>query len=280
MTSRVDLHLHSTASDGVCTPGELVRICLQAGLRYISLADHDTTDGVQGALDAARGTELTVIPAVEMSTEYQGAHELHILGYHIDHHFPALQQRLAQLRRSRVERAQAILDLLSAQGRPLSWERVAALADKGSLGRPHIAQAMVEADYVDSVEAAFRDYLRRGGTAYVPRAKLLPEEAIELILQAGGVPVLAHPTHVIEHIPALVRAGLLGIEAYYNDYPEAEVAYLARLAEKHGLVMTGGTDYHGEGITTAAAPGTCHVPIEVVDALRARAEEVHARSGM
>jgi len=279
MASRVDLHLHSTASDGVCTPSELVRICRQAGLRYISLADHDTTDGVQEALDAAQGTELTMIPAVEMSTEHQGTHELHILGYHIDHQFPALQQRLAQLRRSRVERAQAILDLLSAQGRPLSWERVAALADEGSLGRPHIAQAMVEADYVDSVEAAFRDYLRRGGTAYVPRAKLLPEEAIELILQAGGVPVLAHPTHVIEHIPALVRAGLLGIEAYYTGYPEAEVSYLARLAEKHGLVVTGGTDYHGEGITTAAAPGTCLVPIGVVDALRARAEEVHARSG-
>jgi hypothetical protein len=270
--------LHSTASDGVHTPGELVAACLAAGLRYIALADHDTTDGVQEALDAAAGTGLTVIPAVEMSTLEEGSYELHILGYHIDHHFPPLQARLAQLRRSRIERAQAILDLLAGQGRPLSWERVAALADEGSLGRPHIAQAMVEAEYAESVEGAFREYLRRGGTAYVPRAKLSPAEAIDLILRAGGVPVLAHPTRVVEHIPQLVRAGLLGIEAYYNDYPEAEVAFLRRLAKKHGLVVTGGTDYHGAEITPAPAPGTVDVPLEVVDALRARAREVRARN--
>lgn len=279
MTSQVDLHLHSTASDGVHAPSELVAICLDAGLRYIALADHDTTDGVQEALDAAAGTALTVIPAVEMSTLDGGSHELHILGYHVDHHYPPLQERLAQLRRSRVERAQAILDLLAEQGRPLSWERVAALADEGSLGRPHIAQAMVEAEYAESVEGAFREYLRRGGTAYVPRAKLSPEEAIELVLEAGGVPVLAHPTRIIEHLPALVRAGLLGIEAYYIGYLEAEVAFLLRLAEKHGLIATGGTDYHGAEITPAPAPGAVDVPVEVVDALRARAEDVRAGKG-
>jgi predicted metal-dependent phosphoesterase TrpH len=279
VASLVDLHLHSTASDGVYTPSALVGVCLQAGLRYISLADHDTTDGVQEALDAARGTQLTVIPGVELSTQHESTFELHILGYYLDHHDRALQESLVHLRRSRIERAQAILDLLSKQGYPLSWERVTELADEGSLGRPHIAQAMVEAKYVDSVEAAFRSYLRRGGTAYVPRAKLLPEEAIELILEAGGVPVLAHPTHVVEHIPALVRAGLLGLEAYYGDYPELEVAFLVRLAEKHGLAVTGGTDYHGGGITTADAPGARSVPVEVVDALRARAEQVRARGG-
>jgi predicted metal-dependent phosphoesterase TrpH len=277
MASLVDLHLHSTASDGIYTPGELVSVCLQAGLRYIALTDHDTTGGVQEALDAAQGTALTVIPGVELSTQQEGSFELHILGYYLDHHDPSLQESLARLRRSRIERAQAILDLLSAQGYPLSWERIAALADEGTLGRPHIAQAMVEAEYVDSIEAAFRDYLRRGSTAYVPRAKLLPEEAIDLILGAGGVPVLAHPTHVVEHIPALVRAGLLGLEAYYNDYPDPEVAFLVRLAEKHGLLVTGGTDYHGGGITTADAPGARPVPVGVVDALRARAEEVRAR---
>ncbi len=277
MASLVDLHLHSTASDGVYAPAELVRVCLQAGLRYISLADHDTTDGTQEALDAAQGTPLTVIPGVELSTQHEGAFEVHILGYYLDYRYPPLQERLVHLRRSRIERAQAILELLSAQGYPLSWERVAELADEGSLGRPHIAQAMVEAKYVDSIESAFRDYLRRGGTAYVPRAKLLPEEAIALIREAGGVPALAHPTHVVEHIPALVRSGLLGLEAYYNDYPDAEVAFLVRLADKHGLVATGGTDYHGGGITTAEAPGARDVPLEVMDALRARAKEVRAR---
>jgi predicted metal-dependent phosphoesterase TrpH len=271
MKSQVDLHLHSTASDGKWTPTALVQFSLQEGLQAISLTDHDTTGGVQEALDAARGTPLTVIAGVEMSTQTRGASEIHILGYHIDHVCAPLQECLARLRESRLERARKVLRLLAQNHCPVSWQRVSAFAGSGSVGRPHIAQAMVEANYVDSVESAFRHYLGRGGPAYVPRAKLLPQKAIQLIRDAGGVPVLAHPRQVIEQIPTLVRYGLMGIEAYYPDYVEAESTFLVGLARKHHLIVTGGTDFHGGDITSASAPGTVYVPLSVVQELRARA---------
>jgi hypothetical protein len=278
MKNRVDLHLHSTASDGAHTPAELVELALERGLQHISIADHDTTDGTAEAVEAARGTGLEVIPGVEMSARSEGAFELHILGYYVDTGCEPLQERLAILRESRVGRARRVLDLLSRDGLPVSWSRVSELADGGSVGRPHIAQAMVEAEYVTSVEDAFRRYLGRAGRAYVPRDKLAPEDAVRLVLEARGVPVLAHPSRVIEHIPGLVKAGLMGIEAYYNDYLEAETAFLVGLARKQGLVATGGTDYHGGGITTAPAPGARYVPLSAVEALHRAAEGVQRRA--
>jgi predicted metal-dependent phosphoesterase TrpH len=274
MKSRVDLHLHSTASDGSWTPTKLVQVSLEKGLQYISLTDHDTTGGIQEALNASWGTSLVVIPGVEISTEADAPYEVHILGYYIDHQYAPLQQHLETLRRSRMDRAQQVIELLAENGLPLSWQRVSALAGTGSLGRPHIAQAMVEANYVDSVETAFQLYLGKGGPAYVPRAKLLPEEAIQLVLESGGIPVLAHPSKVIEHIPRLVAAGLMGLEAYYSDYLEAETAFLVSLAQKHGLLTTGGTDFHGSGITSAPAPGTTYVPLATVEGLIAQADRV------
>ena len=271
MSSRIDLHLHSTASDGIFTPTELVRLALDKGIQVIALTDHDTTQGIQEALDAARGTGLTVIPGVEVSTDVPGPHELHILGYHIDHHHLGLQQHLAALHHSRLDRARRMLDRLAQAGCPLSWERVAHLSHGGVIGRPHIAQALVDARYVDSVESAFRLYIGRGAPAYVERLKLDPEDVIEVILDAGGVPVLAHPSRVIEHIPALTRAGLVGIEAYYPTYPEPEQHYLAQLARKHKLIATGGSDFHGPGITGAADIGIVDVPYSAVEQLAAQA---------
>ncbi len=268
MKNRVDLHLHSSASDGSHTPAELVRLCLDCGLHYIGLTDHDTTGGIPEALDAAWGTPLTVMPGVEISTETDGPNEVHILGYCIDHQSKSLQERLTRLRESRYERAHKMLDLLEQNGCPVSWQQVSSLAGTGSIGRPHIAQAMVQARYVESVEMAFQRYLGRGAPAYVPRAKLLPAEAIQLVLEAGGVPVLAHPSRIMEQVPALVRAGLQGIEAYYYGYPEPEVAYILGIAEKHGLIVTGGTDFHGVGITSAPEPGAVYVPESAVEALQ------------
>jgi predicted metal-dependent phosphoesterase TrpH len=271
MSNLVDLHLHSTASDGRCTPNQLVRLSLEMGLEYISLTDHDTTGGIREAVDAVWGTSLTVIPGVEISTEADSPYEIHILGYYVDYTYAPLQQRLQALRQSRTGRAQKVVDLLAKSGCPISWQRVSDLAGGGSIGRPHIAQAMVEANYVDSVETAFQRYLGKGGPAYVPRAKLFPEEAIQLIRESRGIPVLAHPHRIIEHIPRLVQAGLMGLEAYYSDYPEAETKFLLGLASKHGLIATGGTDFHGPGITSAPSPGVVHVPLTVVQELSAHA---------
>lgn len=268
--SQVDLHLHSTASDGIYTPAKMVQVSLELGLRFISLTDHDSTDGIQEAMDAAAGTPLTVIPGVEISTDADAANEIHILGYHVERSYGPLQERLTRLRESRSNRAQKVIHLLAKSGVPVSWERVSDLAGTGSIGRPHIAQALVEANHVDSVETAFRRYLGRGAPAYVPRDKLTPQEAIQLIRAAGGIPVLAHPSRVIEHLPALVEAGLAGLEAYYNGYIEPEVTFLVKLADKHGLIATGGTDFHGAGITSVEAPGITFVPLSVVEALQAK----------
>ena len=267
MRNHVDLHLHSAASDGRYAPAALVRLSLEQGLRVIALTDHDTTGGVREALIAARGTLLEVIPGVELSTDADTPFELHILGYHIDYKDLSLQQKLSSLQRSRSDRAKRMIELLKEHGYPVSWQRVSDLAGGDSMGRPHIAQAMVEASYVDSVEMAFRHYLGRDGLAYVPRAKLAPQEAIGLILNTGGIPVLAHPRRIIEWIPALVRAGLMGLETYYHDYSEPEIKFLTNLARKHNLILTGGTDFHGAGVTGATAPGTTYVPMSVAQEL-------------
>jgi predicted metal-dependent phosphoesterase TrpH len=268
MSSEIDLHLHSHASDGRYAPAELVHLALDRKLRVIALTDHDTTDGLNEAIRAAQNTSLTVIPGVEISTNVPGTHELHILGYHIDPDYMPLQERLRSLRLSRMDRAQKMVNLLTQAGHPLQWERLLTLAGSGSIGRPHIAQAMVEANYVDSVEDAFRQYIGRGGCAYVERAKLSPQEAIQLILDAGGAPVLAHPSQVIEYLPGLVQAGLVGLEVYYNGYIEAEKTFLAGLAQKHGLIATGGSDFHGEGITSATDLGLTYVPWSAVEQLQ------------
>ena len=269
--SQVDLHLHSTASDGQYTPTELVRLALEGGLQVIALTDHDTTEGIEEALSAAYGTDLRVIPGVEISTDVPGNHEVHILGYYIDPSYVPLQEALAKLRESRVERVHKVLALLAQAGCPVSLEQVSALAGEGAVGRPHIAQAMVEANYVSSVESAFRFHLGRGAPAYVPRPKLSPQRAIQLVLEAGGVPVLAHPGHVIEHIPSLARAGLVGLEVFYVGYPKAEQDFLIGLAQKHNLIVTGGSDFHGAGIAGADQPGQVEVPWSTVEQLRANA---------
>jgi predicted metal-dependent phosphoesterase TrpH len=270
MKSRIDLHLHSTASDGTLTPTELVHTALGMGLDAIALTDHDTTDGVQEALEAARGSNLTVVPGVEISTDVPGTNELHILGYHVDLQHSQLEARLSALRHARIDRARRTLACLAQAGRPLSWDHLVELSQGDVIGRPHIAQALVDAGHVDTVHNAFRFYLAKGRSAYIERYKLPPYEAIETILAAGGIPVLAHPRHVLAHIPSLVRAGLAGLEAFYPTYPEPEQLFLVNLARKHNLIVTGGSDFHGPGITEASEPAVVYVPPYTVDELAAR----------
>jgi predicted metal-dependent phosphoesterase TrpH len=271
MISRVDLHLHSTASDGQFSPSELVAMALERNLLVIAITDHDTTAGVDEALEAARGTGLEVIPGVEISCDVPHE-EVHLLGYYLDHHHPALQGKLHAMRDARLQRAKGMLAKLAALGFPLPWEMVAELAGEGSVGRPHIAQAMIEMGYVASKDEAFGLYIGRNGPAYVERYRLNPLEAVSLIREAQGLPVLAHPLKVTHFLPALVEGGLVGLEVYYNSYSPEDMRELADLARKFDLIPTGGSDFHGPGVLDTVGIGGVWVPMESVERLRALAK--------
>ena len=268
--SLVDLHLHSSASDGRLSPAQLVVEAARRGLEAIALTDHDTVDGIAPALAAAEDFPgLMVIPGVELSTEV-AAGEVHVLGYFIDYDDPALNGRLVRMRNSRAERAQAMISRLEALGVDISWDHVQKIADGGSVGRPHLAQAMLEQGYVPSIREAFNGYLARGRPAYVGRRKLAPAAAVELIRQSGGLAVLAHPFTIADPEPLVVKlkaAGLAGLEVYYKDYDADTQRQLLEIADRHDLLVTGGSDYHGLEEDKAAEMGGVEVPFKVVDRL-------------
>jgi len=274
--AKVDLHIHTTASDGRFSPTEIVHKAAEQGLVFIAIADHDTVDGIAPALNAAKAfLGLKVIPAVEVSTDIPHG-EVHILGYFIDYTDHNLLITLERMRNSRRERARRMVTKLGDLGVHISWERVQEIAGSGSVGRPHIAQAMLEKDYIDTFNEAFNKYINRDGPAYVEREKMTPQEAIELILQTQGLPVLAHPftipdpeTMIIE----LKTAGLVGIEAYYNGFSIDEVNKLVGLADKYNLIASGGSDYHGLNDDAETTIGGVDVPVESAERLIALAEQ-------
>jgi len=270
---RIDLHTHTTASDGLLTPEALLQAARDAGVSVLAVADHDTTDAVDAALAAGRICGVEVIPAVEINTDVD-ATEVHVLGYFIDHHLPWFQEFLTRLRDGRVNRAARMVEKLNALGIPIRFERVRAIAG-GAVGRPHVARALVEAGAVKTTEEAFEKYIGRTGPAYVERMKLSPQEAVTVILRAGGIPVLAHPGWGVrdEMIPELAAAGLEGLEVYYPDHTPAMVTHYLEVAARHRLLVTGGTDFHGGDLATKAAVGSQYVPPEAVDRLKARAAE-------
>ncbi len=271
---RVDLHTHSTASDGELPPTELVRLALERGLSTIALTDHDTVAGLDAAIAAAGGTSLQVIPGVELSADVP-QNEVHVLGYYIDWHSPAFERMLAKFREGRYGRAEKMVRKLTGLGAPISFERVKEIAGDASIGRPHVAQALLEAGHVSSVTEAFDKYIGRNGPAYVERYRLTPEDAVGLILSTGGVPVLAHPREVTEYILPLVRAGLVGLEVYYGLYDDATIQSLAHLARQYDLIATGGSDFHGlEKMGHMNRLGDIHVPPEVVTKLWKKAEQI------
>jgi len=273
--SQVDLHLHSTASDGRLSPAEIVRKSAELGLTVIALTDHDTVDGIEPALETAKAFPwLRVIPGVEINTDVpQG--EAHVLGYFIDYTNQELRDTLEKLRHSRQGRAQRMIAKLRDLGIQIEWHRVQEIAGAGALGRPHIAQAMLEKGYITTIKEAFTKYISRDGPAYVERAKITPVEAVATILQAGGLPVLAHPFTINnpeKMVIELKAAGLVGIEAYYDNYTADEVSRLLSLAARHSLITTGGTDYHGLDDSTETMIGGTDVPIEAAGQLMALAE--------
>jgi len=278
--SKVDLHLHSTVSDGRLSPAEVIRKAAEARLTIISLTDHDTVDGIVLALETAKTFPwLKVIPGVEISS-YSPEGEIHVLGYFIDYTYPELQANLRRMRHSRQERAQGMIAKLKNLGLPIEWERVKEIAGGGSIGRPHLAQAMLEKGYIASFKEAFTKYIGGGGPAYVARDKMTPVEAVELILQASGLPVLAHPLTINDPEPIIIElkaAGLVGIETHYGEYTAEEINKLDSLAERYGLIATGGSDYHGIDASTETMLGGVDVPIESAEQLIALAEQRAAR---
>ncbi len=235
-------------------------------MKVIAITDHDTVAAIPAALERAKMyPSLTVIPGVEINTDVPGD-EVHILGYYMDCRNQELEDSLGRMRSSRQDRARKMVGLLSGLGIPVDWERVQQIAGKGSIGRPHVAEAMLEKGYVTSVKEAFDKYIGRMGPAYVERDKMLPEEAVRLIKKAGGLAVLAHPgtlKNVEDMLSRLVLAGLVGLEAYYGNYTEASTRKLQNLAKKFGLLATGGSDFHGLDSANETPMGGVYVPEEV-----------------
>ncbi|MCS7275644.1 MAG: PHP domain-containing protein [Dehalococcoidia bacterium] len=275
MPSRADLHTHSTYSDGVLTPKQLVDYAYSRGVRILALTDHDITDGIPEALEAARAyPDMLLIPGIEMSTDVPG-NEVHVLGYFIDWQDAEFQRVLARLRDSRVDRARRMVERLAELGVPVSWERVRELAGEGAVGRPHIAQALVEAGHVSSVNEAFELYLGRNRPAYVEREKMTPAEVVQLLRKVGGLAVLAHPRELEGQLdgllPELKAAGLVGMEVYYQDYTPEEIQRLLAWARRFDLLPLGGSDYHGLGGPQQREPGDIPLPDEPVQQLLALA---------
>jgi predicted metal-dependent phosphoesterase TrpH len=274
--NRIDLHVHSTASDGKLSPQAVVEKAATVGLNYMALSDHDTVDGVVPALQTATTfPDLEVIPAVEISTDTPEG-QTHVLGYFIDYTSAELVAALDRFRDSRQLRAQRMIARLGDMGINIDWQRVQEIAGDGSVGRPHIAQALMEKKCIESFAEAFDRYIGYGCPAYVERDKITPMEAVELIVQSKGLPVLAHPYTVINPeklVISLKAAGLVGIEAYYKDYKNAEIDKLVEMAERHRLIATGGTDYHGIDNETEVMLGGVDVPIEAVERLTALADK-------
>ena len=274
--SKVDIHIHSTASDGHLSPEEVVRKSAELGLTVIALCDHDTVDGIAPALAAAKSFPgLKVIPGIEVSTDVSGG-EAHVLGYFIDYTDHKLLVRLERMRNSRRGRAQKMIAKLGNLGINIEWQRVQEIAGSGSMGRPHVAQAMLEKGYISSIKEAFTDYISRDGPAYAEREKITPAEAVAMILQTKGLPVLAHPLTTNDPeamIIELKKVGLVGIEAHYDGYSADEVNQLVDLANKHNLIATGGSDYHGLGLSNETMLGGVDVPMESAEQLIALAKQ-------
>jgi predicted metal-dependent phosphoesterase TrpH len=253
-----------------------VERAVQRGVEVMALTDHDCTDGLPEALEAAaRHPDFLLIPGIELSTDVP-QDEVHVLGYFIDWQTPAFQERLERMRRSRLDRGRAMLTKLRELGIEVAWERVQQIAGDGAVGRPHIALAMLEAGHIQTLDEAFEKYLSRNGPAYVERDKMLPTEAVELITSVNGLPVLAHPTQLKDldrFLEELKGVGLLGMEVYYQAYTPEDIDRLLATAHSHGLLPLGGSDFHGIGGARERDLGDIPLPFEPVEQLIALARQ-------
>ena len=271
MTQTADLHIHTCFSDGVDTPQQVVSIALEKELRCIAITDHDTLDAIEPAAAAAQGTGLEVIHGVELSTECGGS-DIHILGYCFDLHHHYLKEQLQLFRDARVIRVKKMAERLRALGMEIDEEDIFSSAGTDAVGRPHVAQAIITRGYARTTAEAFEEYLAEGRPAYVAKYKQTPSDAIKLIRQAGGIAVIAHPMVTLkdELIAGFVDEGLGGLEVYYPNTPRRLIVFYEKLAEKYGLIKTGGSDSHGR-YREYSPIGIARVDYAVVEALKDRA---------
>ena len=268
MRSKGDFHTHSTASDGVLSPTELVDLAASQGVVYHALTDHDSTEGIAEArIAAAKHSGYTLISGVEMGTDIEGA-EVHMLGLYLDPDDAELQSMLTRLRAGRLDRGHGIVEKLRGMGIMIEWERVQQIAGDASVGRPHVAQALVEKGYVTKVADAFDKWIGRNGPAYVEREKMTPAECVSCIVERGGLACLAHPADLANLdslLDELKGAGMAAMEVFYKDYPPETVERLRLAAEAHGLMPLGGSDYHGIFGNNEPLPGNIPLPDAAIE---------------
>lgn len=253
----IDLHVHTTASDGTLTPSQAVHLAKKRQLKAIAITDHDTVDGVKEALEQGKRLSIEVIPGVEISANAKTG-SLHLLGYFVETERGILKEKLERLKQARSERNPRIADRLNDLGVHITYEEAVRASGGGQVGRPHFAQVLVNRGYVRSISEAFDRYLAQGAPAYVGKFRFEVKEAMDIVLEAGGVPVLAHPftmncapDELETRVTELVQDGLKGIEVFYPDHTGEQTVQYQRLADKLGLVKTGGSDFHGALIEKA-----------------------------
>lgn len=267
----IDLHIHTTYSDGSLTPCEIVALSKKIGLKAIAITDHDTVDGVEEALECGQRHELDVVPGVELSIEED--FEIHILGLFIEHRDEQLKGILKEIKEGRRIRNKQIVSKLREQGLLVSFEDIAKLAGTEDFGRPHIARELLKKGYVRSIKEAFEKYLKFNGSAFVRRKKLSSKDAIKAIKHAHGLAFLAHPIDIkldepelLKFIENLITYGLDGIEAYYSKHSKSKQEYYLSIARRYGLLVTGGSDFHGESkpnLKLGEGYGTLSIPDDV-----------------
>ncbi|MBI3325014.1 MAG: PHP domain-containing protein [Candidatus Omnitrophica bacterium] len=263
-----DLHTHTCFSDGTERPRRLVELAKQAGLSALAITDHDILDGLIEAAPAAAELGVELIAGLEMSASWEGQ-EVHMLGFYLDLGHQGLQQALGEQRARRIQRVEEMVVRLQQLGLAITLEDVRAASGPGAVGRPHVAQALVNRGHVSTLKEAFTRYIGADGPAYIPGSPLPPKVAIQAILQAGGIPVLAHPVYLKDDglIEQMARDGLAGLEVYHSSHKADAIRRYEQLADRFGLLPTGGTDFHGAA-KEGAPIGSVTVPYRLVEALK------------
>ena len=279
----IDLHTHTTASDGSFTPSQLVHHAKEKGLRALAVTDQDTIEGNEEALNAGVSADLEVVPGIEISVDYSPG-SMHMLGYFIDTGSLRLQEKLALLQDSRADRNPKIIEKLNSLGLAISYDEVVEASGGGQVGRPHIAQVLLQKGYTTTIQEAFDKYLGKGAPAYFDKFRLNAEDAISMITDAGGVPVLAHPftlkcndqgelERLIKH---LTGHGLQGLEVYYTEHNEKQISRYRLLAERNNLLLTGCSDFHGAnmaGVELGTGRGSLQIPYSLLENLKTHWKE-------